>query len=292
MSHSTSSHPLSTQTGAPVSRLGIGCGRLGSISNLASIGECKRALAAALDAGITLFDTADSYGQGDSERILAGVLSKRRREAFVVTKIGTVFPGATALHKVLKPAVRLAARYVPPVRAKVLAKRGHASTVAQNFEPAYLASALDASLLRLQTDAVDALLLHNPPESVLSDPETARFLEQARGCGKVRYAGVSVLTEAEAAAALRMPTLDVLQMEVGLAAQIAATATGRAIGERNIPVMVYGALRTAGAARDDAPEATRAALASAFGLPHVRHVIVGLSSRQHLTPLVDTLKAL
>ena len=56
--------------GVQVSVLGVGCSRVGSISNPVSMREVRATLEAAIDAGVNLFDTADVYGQGDSERLL------------------------------------------------------------------------------------------------------------------------------------------------------------------------------------------------------------------------------
>ena len=74
--------------GAWVSVLGIGCSRVGSISNSVPICEIEATLEAAVEAGVNLFDTADIYGQGDSERTLARLLRRHREQMFVVTKVG------------------------------------------------------------------------------------------------------------------------------------------------------------------------------------------------------------
>ena len=78
--------------GVRVSVLGIGCGRVGSISNAVSMREIEATLEVAVEAGINLFDTADIYGQGDSERTLSRLLRRHGDSLFVVTKVG----GATA----------------------------------------------------------------------------------------------------------------------------------------------------------------------------------------------------
>jgi aryl-alcohol dehydrogenase-like predicted oxidoreductase len=68
--------------------LGIGCSRVGSISNHVPVREIEATLEAAVQAGVNLFDTADIYGQGDSERTLARLLRRHREHMFVITKVG------------------------------------------------------------------------------------------------------------------------------------------------------------------------------------------------------------
>jgi aryl-alcohol dehydrogenase-like predicted oxidoreductase len=80
-----------TASTRPISRIGFGCGRIGSLGNPASPAQSQRLIELALDLGITLFDTANIYGQGDSERILGRALRGKRDRAFVVTKVGQHF---------------------------------------------------------------------------------------------------------------------------------------------------------------------------------------------------------
>jgi aryl-alcohol dehydrogenase-like predicted oxidoreductase len=68
----------SLSDGTCLSVLGIGCSRVGSISNSVSIGQIEATLDAAVEAGINFFDTANIYGQGDSERALGRLLRRHR----------------------------------------------------------------------------------------------------------------------------------------------------------------------------------------------------------------------
>ena len=79
--------------GVRVSVLGIGCGRVGSINNMVPMREMEATLEAAVEAGVTLFDTADIYGQGDSERTLRTLIARHPGRLFVVTKVG--HPGSS-----------------------------------------------------------------------------------------------------------------------------------------------------------------------------------------------------
>src|SRR5208337_2624419 len=74
--------------GALISVLGFGCGRVGSINNTVPMREIEATLRAAVEHGIDLFDTADIYAQGDSERTLSRLLAQYRDRMFVVTKVG------------------------------------------------------------------------------------------------------------------------------------------------------------------------------------------------------------
>ncbi|MGA0559315.1 aldo/keto reductase [Larkinella sp. VNQ87] len=122
--------------------------------------EAIRAVHAALEEGITFFDTADSYGQGQSETILGKALSQTSAADLIVcTKFGNVFD----------------AHGVP----------------GQDFGPAHLQKAVEDSLRRLQRDSLDVLLLHSPPDAfdwASYDPSPFETLRQA---GKIKAYGVS-----------------------------------------------------------------------------------------------------
>ena len=78
--------------GSPVDqRLGFGCVRLGSASGDSSWRSDVQLVRAAVDAGVTLFDTADAYGHGASERILGKALRARREDVQIATKVGYRF---------------------------------------------------------------------------------------------------------------------------------------------------------------------------------------------------------
>jgi aryl-alcohol dehydrogenase-like predicted oxidoreductase len=149
-----------------VSIVGLGCNNFGM-----TIDEKQSAdvVSAALDAGITFFDTADMYGGTNSERFLGKALGKRRNEAIVATKFG------------------LNAGPDVPGGAK----------------PEYVKRACDASLKRLSMDRIDLYQLHKPDPSVPIGDTLAAMNELVQA-GKVREIGcsnfsVAQLREAEAA---------------------------------------------------------------------------------------------
>src|ERR1700730_5297768 len=90
----------------PLSVLGLGCSRIGSFSNPTPLEQIQRTLERALDLGITVFDTADVYGQGDSERVLGRFLKSRRDRAFVISKVGKTISAKMRMMRPFKPFLR------------------------------------------------------------------------------------------------------------------------------------------------------------------------------------------
>ncbi len=149
-----------------VSIVGLGCNNFGPRLDAAGTAAVVEA---ALDAGITFFDTADVYGTGRSEEFLARALAGRRDTVVIASKFGMEMGAG------LKGA-----------------------------RPAYVKRACDASLKRLKTDRIDLYQLHRPdPETPLAD--TLGALDDLVRAGKVREIGCSFFTaeqlrEARAAA--------------------------------------------------------------------------------------------
>ena len=122
-----------------------------------------KAIHTALAEGVTFFDTADTYGLGQSERTLAEGLGAHRKEVVIQTKFG--------------------------VRA------GNGKTMIDN-SPVWMREALDRSLKRLKTDYIDIYVVHywdriTPPEEIIDE------LERQKAAGKIRYFGLSNVRPAE-----------------------------------------------------------------------------------------------
>jgi len=142
-------------SGLRVSVVGLGCNNFGGRIDLQ---ETRAVVHRALDLGITLFDTADSYGnRGGSEDCLGQVLGDRRKHIILATKFG-----------------------MPMDEAKTL---GGASR-------RYIMTAVEASLRRLRTDWIDLYQLHRP-DALTPIEETLRALDDLIRQGKVRYVGSS-----------------------------------------------------------------------------------------------------
>jgi len=135
-------------------------------------------LAAAMDAGVNFFDTADVYGDGRSEELLAKATRGREHEIYIATK----FCRAGDIHD--------PATYSEP------SVRGF----------------LEGSLRRLRRDFVDLYQIHCPPTEILRDGAVFEVLDKLQAEGKIRYYGVSVETVEEGLLCLRVPGVRALQV--------------------------------------------------------------------------------
>jgi aryl-alcohol dehydrogenase-like predicted oxidoreductase len=199
-----------------VSVAGLGCARIGGVFQGDTLGFV-RLLAVARDAGINFFDTADMYSQGESESLIGRVLGAERKAIFIATKAGYCLPGRRKLAGRLKPILRPIIKALGIRRDRLpSAARG---ALAQDFSPAYLTRALEASLRRLRTDYVDIFQLHSPPTSVVERGEWEPALEGLKRAGKIRFYGVACDSVETAIAALRYPGVSSVQVTVSLLEQ-------------------------------------------------------------------------
>jgi predicted oxidoreductase len=140
------------KSGLEGSVISLGCMRISSLSDQ----EVDELLAAAWDSGIDFYDHADIYGNGRSEEVFAGALSRtsiRREEILIQSKCG--------------------------IRKGMF-----------DFSRDHILAAVEGSLRRLQTDYLDVLLLHRP-DTLVEPEEVADAFSQLHRAGKVRYFGVS-----------------------------------------------------------------------------------------------------
>lgn len=145
------------RSGLRVSAIGLGCNNFGGRIDL----DATRAVIhKALDVGITLFDTADAYGErGGSETCMGEVLGDARKRIVLATKFGLPMDDT-----------------------------GHS----QGGSRRYVFAAVEASLKRLKTDWIDLYQLHRPDPNTPIE-ETLRALEDLSRAGKIRYYGCSNL---------------------------------------------------------------------------------------------------
>jgi len=162
-----------------VSVISFGAWAIGGSWGAVDDEQSMRALHAAVDAGVNFIDTADVYGDGRSERLVA----RLRRER----------PGET-IHVATKAGRRL------PVQTPAGYTRDN------------LVAWIDRSLRNLETDAIDLLQLHCPPTPVFSDPGVYGVLDDLVAAGKLRHYGVSVERVDEALAAVRWPGVKSVQI--------------------------------------------------------------------------------
>lgn len=273
-----------------VSRLGLGCSRVGSTLSECNGAKAIRLIHGALDQGVTLFDTADIYGQGDSERLLGQALAGRREQAVLITKAGQVFSAKQRAMALLKGPIRLAARHVPALRQRIASRR--AGLLPTDFTPARIEASLTASLKRLRTDRVELFLLHGPTEATLQDAALLEALARMQQRGSFRAWGVSAEDPATALAAIRLDGMAVLQMPVHAAISPAwrdvlalAHASGRAVIAREILSSIPADPETG--ARD--PNAVRDALAWAIAQPGATAALLGTTNESRLATAASSL---
>lgn len=158
-------------TGIRVSEIGFGVWTVGTTWwGIKDSQVGIRMLRRAFEQGITFFDTADTYGNGYGEEILAKALGDHRRQIIVATKFGYDF-----YHHAGEGRERRGQQELP-----------------QDFSPAYLRSALEQSLTRLKTDVIDLYQLHNARVEAIRRNDTFAELEKLKQEGKIRSYGVAL----------------------------------------------------------------------------------------------------
>lgn len=187
---------LSTRADLPgtklkLSRLGYGTSML--MSRLGRR-QSLRLVAAALDAGITHFDTARLYGYGEAESVLGEALRGRRDRVTIATKAGILPPKPSAALSLARHVGRRVVSLNPELRAR-FRRAAEGMVKAGRFDIPALATSLDTSLRQLRTEKVDLLLLHECGEEDLRREELFRFLEEARAAGKITQYGLACTPE-------------------------------------------------------------------------------------------------
>jgi pyridoxine 4-dehydrogenase len=271
---------VSTSPGAVWPRLGLGCSRIGSFNNPYSVSDSIALIRRAFELGITLFDTANIYGQGDSERAIGRALRGHRDEAMIVTKAGTAFSARMALMRPLKPLLRP----LMNARRRAFVSAARQSALRQDWRPRALIAALDASLGRLKTDRVDAFLLHSPPPAVIAAEETASVLERVLSSGRALRVGISCDSLVALDAALVLPAISVLELPWQMVAALDGDPRVAEMQRRKLAVLAREVIVGQPSLRP--PEA----IARATTCPLVTTTLVGTSSPAHLTEAVEALK--
>jgi aryl-alcohol dehydrogenase-like predicted oxidoreductase len=166
------------RTGWKVSTISFGSWAIGGAWGKVDDKESLDALRRAVDLGVNFFDTADVYGDGRSERLLAQLKRERGEQIHIATKAG---------------------RRLDP-------------HLASGYNRANLVAFVDDSLRNLQTEAIDLLQLHCPPTEVYYTPEVFSVLDDLVKQGKLRNYGVSVEKVEEGLKALEYPNLQTVQI--------------------------------------------------------------------------------
>ena len=167
------------RTGMSVSAISFGAWAIGGSWGTVDDEESIRTLHAAIDSGVNFIDTADVYGDGRSERLVARLRRERPGETiYVATKAGRRLPTQTP----------------------------------GGYSRENLTVWVDRSLQNLEVDAIDLLQLHCPPSSVFGDPAVYGILDDLVTAGKLRHYGVSVERVDEALDAIKHPGVKTVQI--------------------------------------------------------------------------------
>ncbi len=166
------------RTGWNVSSISFGAWAIGGTWGDVDDTESMGALHAALDAGVNFFDTADVYGDGRSERLIARLRKERSEPFYVATKAG---------------------RRLNP-------------HVAEGYNRENLRAFVERSLSNLNVEALDLLQLQCPPTPVYYMPEVFGVLDELQTEGKLRHYGVSVEKVEEALKAIEFPGVQSVQI--------------------------------------------------------------------------------
>lgn len=166
------------RTGWKVSTLSFGAWAIGGAWGTVSDTESIAALHKAIDLGVNFIDTADVYGDGRSEQLIAQVLKDRSETIHVATKAG---------------------RRLNP-------------HVADGYNRANLTSFIERSLKNLNVEALDLVQLHCPPTEVYYRPDVFAVMDDLQQQGKIKHYGVSVEKVEEALKAIEYPNVKTVQI--------------------------------------------------------------------------------
>ncbi|WP_267553707.1 aldo/keto reductase [Rhizobium rhizogenes] len=167
------------RTGRKVSEIGFGAWAIGAAWGEVNDEEALAALHAALDTGVTFIDTADVYGDGHSERLIAKVMQERGGERpYIATKAGRRLPAQSV----------------------------------EGYSSENLNGWIERSLKNLETDCLDLVQLHCPPTDLYYHPEVFERLDRLVEQGKIRNYGVSVERIEEALKAIEYPCVVSVQI--------------------------------------------------------------------------------
>jgi aryl-alcohol dehydrogenase-like predicted oxidoreductase len=196
------------KTDLKISAIGFGCWEIGGTYGRIDESEFQRAVAQAIDSGVTCFDTAEAYGMGVSEEALARALGRRRNDVVIATKFGVGYDEM--------PNRRDSSR------GRVLAS-------------------IEKSLQRLKTNHVDIYLVHWPdPKTPLA--ETMAALDDIVRQGKARYVGVSNFRPPQIEEAMGLRRIDVVQYAWNMFDRRMQTEIFPYCRAERIGVMAYGSL--------------------------------------------------
>jgi aryl-alcohol dehydrogenase-like predicted oxidoreductase len=166
------------RTGWKVSEISFGAWAIGGDWGQVSDADALATLHQAIDCGVNFLDTADVYGLGRSERLIAQLKKTRKEEIIVATKAGRRLPRQTV----------------------------------EGYSRQNLTAWIEDSLQNLSSDTLDLVQLHCPPTEVYYRPEVFAILDDLVKAGKIRHYGVSVEKVEEGLKAIEFPNVQTVQI--------------------------------------------------------------------------------
>jgi len=166
------------RTGWQVSEVSFGAWAIGSAWGPVDDSDSMAAMHKAIDVGVNFIDTADVYGDGHSEQLIAKLLKERSERIYVATKAGRRLP----------------------------------TQIADGYNKQNLTEWVERSLRNLDVDTLDLVQLHCPPTDVFYRPEVFGVLDDLVADGKIQHYGVSVEKVEEALKAIEFPNVESVQI--------------------------------------------------------------------------------
>jgi len=191
------------RTGWEVSASSFGAWAIGGTWGTVNDGESLSALHKAIDLGVNFIDTADVYGDGRSERLIAQLLKDRGEEIMVATKAGRRLDPHTA----------------------------------SGYNRQNLTTFIERSLQNLDVETLDLVQLHCPPTEVFYMPEVFGILDDLVKAGKIRFYGVSVEKVEEAIKAIEYPNVQTVQIIFNIFRQRPADLFFKLANEKQVGIL-------------------------------------------------------
>ena len=198
------------RTGTPISRLGMGCWAIGGHGwGRVRDEDSIKAIRCALENGVTFFDTADAYGLGKSETMLADVLGLSRAKVVIASKGGV--------------------------------RWNETGKVWSDISPAYLRMAVENSLRRLRLDCIPLYYIHKPDDGT-PIRESVAALERMREEGKIGAIGVANFSADQLLQALQVAPVAAVQVRLNIFERAASKELLGICGKHGITLVAWGAL--------------------------------------------------